>query len=471
MSIRSWVIRIWVVGLFFVGTFSWNIAAHAQAGYFNYNPIAIMDAVSTRHPDLVMVVAHRGLHAILDNNDNACCSYTNPATQFTVDYSNTPENSLQSIYNAASAGIEVIELDVRVTQDGVPILSHDSTWGRETNVGNNWGKCCFDPWGPLPGLTVPDGDPGSLGGGADAPSDPQASVNPNVNGWSLSSVQQSNGGIILRSTAANFSWSLWNERPPTLQNALDYIKQNQLNVVLSLDIKNGSDAMAAWYVVATNYDYHGFNYYNTAFFKMDAANNFPYPYNFINYFSNSYNVCTVGNFCSGKTYNDSNYIKFMPVFQTSGIAPNLYGSESNMLAAMQDYASTYNTVGIEVNLKQNPGILSSLYNWGDSGATPKALADFNPYKEYVAGGVDPTNYFNYQYFYSNGYCCAFLNQYFYNGAPNHQPSDTQDQRPDWSFILANRNGFNFITTDNPLAMGQYLWNRGQRNTSYFYALN
>jgi hypothetical protein len=183
MSIRSWVIRIWFVGLFFVCTFSWNIAAHAQgqapgtpqsgpigtqgqAGQYNYNTSHIIDTIKTRHSDLVMVAAHRGLHTILDNNNNACCVYTVPNTSFNVDYTNTPENSLQSIYNAAKVGIEVIELDVRLTSDGVPILSHDSTWGRETNVGENWGKCCFQPFTPLPGLTGPDGDPGELGRGS-----------------------------------------------------------------------------------------------------------------------------------------------------------------------------------------------------------------------------------------------------------------------------------------------------------------
>jgi glycerophosphoryl diester phosphodiesterase len=250
MSIRSWVIRIWVVGLFFVGTFSWNIAAQGQSqgqapstpqsgpigtqgqggigtqGQGGYDTFHIMDAIQNRHSDLVIVAAHRGLHSILDNNNNACCVYEVPNAGPTVDYSNTPENSLQSIYNAARAGIEVIELDVRLTQDGVPILSHDSTWGRETNVGNNYGSCCFDPFRPLPGLTVPDGDPGELGGGADAPSDPQAYRNPNLTDWSLFSVQGSQGGIKLRTNWPNFHWTDWHENPPTLQNALDFIKQN-----------------------------------------------------------------------------------------------------------------------------------------------------------------------------------------------------------------------------------------------------
>jgi hypothetical protein len=261
--------------------------------------------------------------------------------------------------------------------------------------------------------------------------------------------------------------SPWGENPPTLQNALDYIKSHQYNVVLSLDIKNGNDAAAAWKVVAYSYDYKGNPYYDSVFFKMDTAWNYRYPTDFTNAFSSTSWICdqhNPNNFppC---TNNDSAYIKFMPVFQTSGIAQNLYGSESAELAAMQAYADQPYTVGMEVNLKQNPGILSSLYNWGDSGATHKALAEFNPYKEYTAPNApDPNNYLYYQYFYSNGYCCAFLSEYFYKGAQ----SDTQDQRPDWNFILANRNGFNFITTENALAMGNYLWNRGQRNTSYFY---
>jgi glycerophosphoryl diester phosphodiesterase len=485
MSIRSLVTRIWVVGLFFVCTFSWNISAHAQGqgqgpggtqgqgpignqgqgGQYNYNPYHIMTAIENRHSDLVIVAAHRGLHSILSDFNNICCEYTIPNTSTTIDYSATPENSLQSIYNAAKVGVEVIELDVRTTQDGVPILSHDSTWGRETNVGWAWRACgsptgCFNPWGPLPGLTAPDGDPGELGGGADASSDPQASVNPNVNGWSLNSVQQSQGGIQLRTSTA-FQLSQWNEHPPTLQNALDYIKANRFPVVISLDVKDANDAVAAWFVVANNSDFNGQGYWQTVFFKMDAAWNFPWPTDFKNKFRNYGWACRCGT-------TDDNYIKFMPVFQTSGIQPGLYGSESAELSAMQAYNSYPFTVGIEVNLKQNPGILTSLYNWGDSGATPKALADFNPYKEWTLGNVDATNYLNYQYFYSNGYCCAYLSNYFYNGAPHGQPSDSQDQRPDWSFILANRNGFNFLTTDNPLAMGNYLWNRGQRNTSYFY---
>jgi glycerophosphoryl diester phosphodiesterase len=399
-----------------------------------------MQAIQNRHSDLVMVAAHRGLHAIWGS---------------TV-YPDTPENSLQSIYNAVTQGVEIIELDIRLTQDGVPILSHDSTWGRNTNVGNNYGSCCFNPWGYAPpGLTVPDGDPGELGGGADVASDPQAYRNPNVNGWSLDSVQSNNGGILLRNSL-NFSWSPWAEHPPTLQQALSYIASNRWAVVLALDIKDNTSMSSAWQVVARNEDYNGTLYAYSTFFKFDAAWVFPTYSDFQSAYS-SHVVNPI--------YDDYNYMNIMPVFQTSGIAPNLYGSESNELSADIDYLRQPYTVGTEVNLKQNPGILSTLYNEGYSGATQKALGNFNPYAEWINPN-DPSQ--SYQFYYSNGYCCAQLSQYFYNGAPNNQPSDTMDQRYDWNFILANQNGFNIITTDNPLAMGYYLWERGQRNTSYFY---
>jgi glycerophosphoryl diester phosphodiesterase len=211
-------------------------------GQYPYNPYHIMDSIYTRHNDLVMLAAHRGVHAVWGSGD----------------YTGTPENSLQSIYNAVVNGIEIVELDVRLTQDGVPILSHDSTWGRNTNVGNNWGACCFNPWGSLPGLTVPDTDPGEVNVGADASSDPERNVNPNVSGWSLSSVQDSQGGIRLRNSL-NFQWSPWNENPPTLQNALDFIRGNRYNLVISLDIKDANAMKAAWYVVAHNQDYQNNN--------------------------------------------------------------------------------------------------------------------------------------------------------------------------------------------------------------------
>lgn len=45
-----------------------------------------------------------------------------------------PENSAEAILSAAMMGADSIEIDVRLTKDGVPILMHDATLGRMTDV-------------------------------------------------------------------------------------------------------------------------------------------------------------------------------------------------------------------------------------------------------------------------------------------------------------------------------------------------
>lgn len=74
-----------------------------------------MKAVFTPHNDLTILAAHRGIHALAG----------------LTHASGIPENSLQAIRQAAEDGWEMIELDVKLTSDGIPILSHDKTWGRE----------------------------------------------------------------------------------------------------------------------------------------------------------------------------------------------------------------------------------------------------------------------------------------------------------------------------------------------------
>jgi glycerophosphoryl diester phosphodiesterase len=68
-----------------------------------------MSALFNPHSDLVMLSAHRGIHALAGLNQA----------------SGVPENPLESIGLVAQAGWEMIELDVKLTSDGVPMLSHD----------------------------------------------------------------------------------------------------------------------------------------------------------------------------------------------------------------------------------------------------------------------------------------------------------------------------------------------------------
>ena len=61
------------------------------------------------HSKRVLVVSHRG------------------------DWRNAPENSLQAFQNCIDMGVDMIELDLKMTKDGQLILMHDNTIDRTTN--------------------------------------------------------------------------------------------------------------------------------------------------------------------------------------------------------------------------------------------------------------------------------------------------------------------------------------------------
>ncbi len=55
-----------------------------------------------------------------------------------------PENTLESIKTAASLGVEWVELDVKLTRDGVPIIFHDEELDRTTNGSGPVALATFD---------------------------------------------------------------------------------------------------------------------------------------------------------------------------------------------------------------------------------------------------------------------------------------------------------------------------------------
>lgn len=58
------------------------------------------------HPDSLVIASHRAAHAVY------------------------PENSLAAIREAIRLGVDIIEIDVKVSSDGVPVLLHDGTVNR-----------------------------------------------------------------------------------------------------------------------------------------------------------------------------------------------------------------------------------------------------------------------------------------------------------------------------------------------------
>ena len=69
----------------------------------------ILDKFHDAHSDYVMVAAHRASH-----NDH-------------------PENSISAITHAIDLGVDIVELDVKISKDGIPVLMHDGTIDRTTN--------------------------------------------------------------------------------------------------------------------------------------------------------------------------------------------------------------------------------------------------------------------------------------------------------------------------------------------------
>jgi len=69
----------------------------------------IINEFQNPNSEYVMVAAHRAAHNI------------------------HPENSLSAIQQALDLGVDIIELDVKVTKDGVVVLNHDGTIDRTTN--------------------------------------------------------------------------------------------------------------------------------------------------------------------------------------------------------------------------------------------------------------------------------------------------------------------------------------------------
>jgi len=69
---------------------------------------SLLQLLNTADDNYVMVVAHRG------------------------DWTHAPENSIPAIKNAIHAGVDIVEIDVRMTKDKVLVLMHDRTIDRTT---------------------------------------------------------------------------------------------------------------------------------------------------------------------------------------------------------------------------------------------------------------------------------------------------------------------------------------------------
>ena len=96
-------------GLLLALTFSLSACVTPDASSASDRIAYLQSVLTTPNPERVIVVAHRG------------CWRT------------APENSVASIEECIDLGVEMVEIDVRRTADGILVLMHDETVDRTTN--------------------------------------------------------------------------------------------------------------------------------------------------------------------------------------------------------------------------------------------------------------------------------------------------------------------------------------------------
>ena len=423
----------------------------------NYDAVKIVQAFQQNYSDLTLLSAHRGIHALSNINQ--------------AEY--VPENSLEAIRWAARAGWEAIEVDVRMTSDDTPILSHDQTWGREwcgLSPTFPYNQQIFDPFAPNTGnnalanpaiVNTAYGDTTSFYG--------QTELRDSV---SLQSEADEYGCYTSRVLFSG-------EYPPTLQQVYTDIKEKGIQTVLFIDVQSPEAALAAWNVTQQNTDSQNRKSYLTTIFKLPAELFPDGPADFRSLFKTNYE-----------------YLQWVPVITTRMVAPKTvaatlpdaedggfdvtalagggFGGEpaiNTWIDTMESTSSAGIIDGIEVVMKENGGILSTVLSHVGSIKNefgfPMTIGNFNPVGEYYPYG--PTQ--EPEYFRStDGTCCDYLEAYLYNN-PNSKngvvdpngPMDNSDIRRNFPFIF--RTGVpktNFVTTDDPYHAEVYV-GKGQRN--------
>lgn len=360
------------------------VSSTLLAQKFNVN--YVMKSIRKPKRDLVTVFAHRGYW-----QENG-----------------VPENSLKAIRRAEEEGIEAVELDIKVSRNGVPFLMHDYAMNRTTTQ---------------PRGRVSDYTSGEL---------------------NRIHLKDKNGR--------------WNaETVPSLEQALDYIRDNRLSVVVALDIKSLSDAQVCWSIVKRKRNWWGTPAYDWVIFKLSAQIFASGP-------------ARIEEWLDLDRFQIPQF-KLMPYFTTSQT------DQFNCIRLFNDTKNKPYFVGVEPNLKHNGGFLSDIVNQAKRDG--KALGCFNPISEAGTGffpnrNCNPTpgrpvqctsSGYNSCYWVDGGYCRYQLRDVLFYSTKG-RGRDLTDNRWDWDWLLSW--GITFVTTDNPVNMRNFLAKRGKRNLWSYY---
>lgn len=370
-----------------------GFANTAYAGCFNPKLVtqALKETVGTTHKPIV--VAHRGLWAGDKTNS-------------------IPENSLSALKAADRKCIEAVELDVRKTKDGVPVLMHDFTLGRTTNVYEVLGGVKFNP-------------------------ESNTGENPNVATLTWDAIK----GLKLLSPDRK---SVSAEKLVSIKDVYDYYFEQRMSTLLVFDIKSKESAIAiAKLINEDKRDYGaGIKASDITVFKIKATM-YPFPNEFVSELAQN---------------NISVKPMVMPIY-TTNMLQEFKDKGWNIADSLQAWITRDKMA--EINLKQPNGLLNDLVQTAHNAKA--GLGNFNAIPDYNGPGPIPRNIPRDKAFYdSNGTCCYQLSERY---ATFEGVSDTDDKRGDRTFLFGNKSqNFSVITTDAPTKTISELEALGLRNT-------
>ena len=78
-------------------------------------------------------VSHKRTESLISELQNGTSSKVLVVAHRACWFEGAPENSLEAISECIRLGVDLVEIDVRLTADGIPVLFHDETVDRTTN--------------------------------------------------------------------------------------------------------------------------------------------------------------------------------------------------------------------------------------------------------------------------------------------------------------------------------------------------
>jgi len=384
-----------------------TLAPKASAGisepcvYQNYKILNVWKHLnSERH--MVVVIAHRGWWGNEKGPANTCGARNDRA-------SGDPENSIYAVQDALHGGFEAVEVDIKMTRDGIPILMHDFTLGRTTDIYQGSGQRKFDPY-------------------AQSHNQPQG-YNPYVNqvNWY--------GNLEHHYLLSPDRSKVYNQHIPAFAQLLDEYRLGETSGIIVLDVKDRASMQSVWRLMNNHRDSHGSLARNWVAVKFNVST-YPNPADL-----------EADLYKSANPHNDNSQEPFLGI---PVLTNNMLDKYRNLIDIEKNYMTKDYTLGVEVNLNTKNGRLQNAYNV--VGQYRKPVGIFNPIADPGAWSGDGQNR---AFFQNTGQCCYRLWSVAYG--------DNTVSRWDWSFLYGNGwKSFDFITTDAAGKMIDDLASKGLR---------